>query len=169
MVFNVHIRMAKAAANEMRSANLRVGRKSFIFGNVFPDLLIPHIPKHRKLNSHRFFDRTHNKIMNRRRKNSMKIHMWDSFLLGMLAHYAADYSCAAHKRDWIGSHRAHIRHEKELSRHLKANPALLTDNSDTPKQKNPCRACQLGLNSTVTASEEIVDAMNAVRLVCAVA
>jgi len=166
MVFIVHIHMAKTIISELQAKNLKIGRKSFIFGSVFPDLLIPHVPKHRKPNSHRFFDRTHKKVYSRRRKNTMKIHIWDSFLLGILSHYAADYSCTAHKKNYNENMRAHMRHEKELSRYLKHNPGMLAENGGVPAHKSRCRAAQLGLRDTNSAFDELVEAMDAVRLVC---
>jgi hypothetical protein len=166
MVFIVHIRMAETIISELQAKNLKIGRKSFIFGNIFPDLLIPHVPKHRKINSQDFFDRTHNKIYNRQRKNSMKIHIWDSFLLGVLSHYAADYSCTAHKKDYNENMRAHMRHERELSRYLKRNPGMLAENGALTAYKSRCHASQLGLRDTDSAFDELIEAMDAVRLVC---
>lgn len=166
MVFNVHIRMAKTAATELQAQDLKIWRKLYIFGNIFPDLIIPHTPVHRKELSQEFFDRMHSKISNRRRRNAMRIHVWDSFLLGVLSHYAADYSCTAHKQDYNENMRAHMRHEKALSRFLKDHPDLLTTHSTCPICKEPCRAAQFGTKRTETLSDELIEAMDAIRMVC---
>ena len=167
MVFKVHIKLAKAALSELDGKNLKVGRGAYIFGNVFPDFILPHLPRHRKHASQRFFDRQHKKICGRRRKNSSKIHIWDSFLLGILSHYAADYSCAAHMEGYSETMRVHRRHEKAQLEYLRGNPDVLLETRDTHTGGCSGIFSRLGNSRADSPFYELVGAMDAIRMTCA--
>ena len=167
MIFKVHVKLAKTALSELKDKNLKIGRKAFIFGNVFPDLILPHMPAHRKNASQHFFDKQHTKICGRRRKNAMKIHVWDSFLLGILSHYAADYSCAAHRESYNENMRAHRRHEKAQLLFLKDHPHVLSETGGRGAGGNQRVSSLIGNGRTDSLSDELVGAMDAIRLTCA--
>lgn len=164
MVFKVHVKLAKAALSELEGQNIKIGRKAFIFGNVFPDLILPHLPKHRKAESYHFFDRQHAKLCARRRKNAKKIHIWDSFLLGILSHYAADYSCAAHRIGYNEKMRVHRRHEKAQLLFLKSNPNILSVSNGSSASAGSRVSSLIGNGLSNEPLGELVEAMDAIRL-----
>ena len=124
VVYSVHVRIGRMVAGELRERNIRMGRKLFLIGCVFPDFL-PHFPGHSVDKSKKLFDRLYRLYTRRRGRLCSKIKAGDSFLMGVLSHYAADYACAAHQPDYGENMRCHMRYERDMWRFLKRNPQVI--------------------------------------------
>ncbi|MCL2083716.1 MAG: zinc dependent phospholipase C family protein [Oscillospiraceae bacterium] len=174
MVFDVHMRIGRTVAGELREKNTRLWRKVFLLGCVFPDFL-PHFPGHSIDKSQKLFDRLYH-ILSRRRRgrfSGARIRAVDSFLMGVLSHYAADYSCAAHQPHYTENMRRHMRYERDMSRFLKRNPQTLRRSFEAPAARIaaaaglPRRLCEsLTYHKCDNFADELTYAVDAVRMVC---
>ncbi len=156
--------MARRMATEIRASEVTISRKAYIFGNMFPDFL-PHVPRHNQESSRRFFNHLCKSVSGRTRKNASKIHMWDSFLLGMISHYAADYTCTAHQSTYTENMRKHVRYERDMAAFLKRNPTVLHQSYQVIVERSRSVSAQIVYRKTDNFGDELVQAMDALRLV----
>ena len=104
MRLNIHYSIAKKISVSLQEAGLHLHEKSFLFGNLFPDLI------------QSFFWRRHEYSVSRKflRKKIEKLKkkpFFYSFQLGVLAHYICDYFCYPHSRVYNKSMLQHILYE----------------------------------------------------------
>ena len=104
MRLNLHYTIEKKISARIKEAGLHLHEKSFLFGNLFPDLILS------------FFWRRHEYAVSRKylRKKIEKIKkkpLFFSFQLGVLTHYICDYFCYPHSRVYNESMLQHILYE----------------------------------------------------------
>ena len=104
MRLKIHYRIAKKISAEIREAGLYLHEKSFLLGNLFPDLI------------QSFFWCRHEysvsqNHLRKRIENLKKKTLFFSFKMGILTHYICDYFCYPHSRIYDKNILEHIIYE----------------------------------------------------------
>ena len=100
----IHYRIAKRISSEIKKDGLRLHEKSFLFGNLFPDLIQSFFwCRHEYPVSRKYITKKIEKIK--------KKPLFFSFQLGVLTHYICDYFCFPHSRVYNKSMLQHILYE----------------------------------------------------------
>ena len=128
MRLEIHYRIAKKISAEIKELGFHLHERSFLLGNLFPDLI------------HSYFWCRHEYPVSRdflRRKiERLKKHpVFFSFQLGILTHYISDYFCFPHSKVFDKGIFHHIIYEL--------------------RQKVPCNFFKLSVNIKTFAIEEL--------------
>ena len=100
----IHYRIAKKICTELKKDRLQFHEKSFLFGNLFPDLIQSFFwCRHEYPVSRKYITKKIEKIK--------KKPFFFSFQMGVLAHYICDYFCYPHSRVYDKSMLHHILYE----------------------------------------------------------
>ena len=104
MRLNIHYRIAKKICAEMKESGLQLHGKSFVFGNLFPDLIQSFFWCRHEYSASR-------KYISKKIEKLKKKPLFFSFQLGVLTHYICDYFCYPHIRAYNKSMLHHIIYE----------------------------------------------------------
>ena len=114
-----HIVIARFVSGYVeRQYGIRLSRKSFILGNILPDLMPsflyrPHFWQYNRTYVQQIIQSL------REKSKSACSGMMQSLFMGMLCHLYTDFFCYAHSERFSGGLKCHIRYEKQLNSFLK--------------------------------------------------
>ncbi|MDR0302668.1 MAG: zinc dependent phospholipase C family protein [Treponema sp.] len=104
MKLEIHYRIAKKISGEIKGLGFKLNEKSFLLGNLFPDLIQSYVWRRHEYSASREYFR---KKMSRLTKKPL----FFSFQLGELTHYICDYFCYPHSRVYNKNILHHILYE----------------------------------------------------------
>jgi len=104
MRIDIHYKIAKRICAETKELGLHLHEKSFLFGNLFPDLIQSFFWCRHEYSASREY-------LKKKIEKLKKKPFLFSFQLGILTHYICDYFCYPHSRIYDKSMLQHILYE----------------------------------------------------------
>ena len=89
MRLDIHFTIAKRICAEIKGMGFNLNEKSFVLGNLFPDLIHSYIWRRHEYHNSRNF-------INKKIESFKKRPFFFSFQLGIVTHYICDYFCYPH-------------------------------------------------------------------------
>lgn len=120
--------MGNLIFQKLKKENLFLRKKSFVYGNIKPDLTLSLLNRpHYKENCIDFLKEEISRLSESNIGLSVNIGTNYSERLGVICHYITDFFCFAHNPSFDKSILAHIKYEKGLSKYMKSRKLLLNN------------------------------------------